>query len=92
MVLLDTESNVTVLGKVEPGTFSDGKAYYTDKWTEGGRTVLEEFIKGRRNRRRYFIRAKPHVGNGTCSNLQLKNIRQEIIAYGGEVRFKAKVN
>jgi len=84
---LDTESNVQ-FGEGGAGTFSDGKltTLINDRRC---RNVLEEFIKAGAPPE-ILYKSKPHVGTDILKTV-VKNIRQEIMAYGGEVRFKAKV-
>ncbi len=85
--LLDCESNVQ-FGEGGAGTFSDGKltTLINDKRC---RTVLEEFIKAGAPRE-ILYKNKPHIGTDILKTV-VKNIRQEIIANGGEVRFRSKV-
>ena len=85
--LLDTESNVQ-FGEGGAGTFSDGKltTLINDRRC---RNVLEEFIKAGAPPE-ILYKSKPHVGTDILKTV-VKNIRQEIITHGGEVRFKAKV-
>lgn len=85
--LLDTESNVQ-FGEGGAGTFSDGKltTLINDRRC---RTILEEFIKAGAPQD-ILYKSKPHIGTDVLRST-VKNIRQEIIAYGGEVRFQAKV-
>ncbi|NPV89237.1 MAG: hypothetical protein HPY50_00495 [Firmicutes bacterium] len=84
---LDTESNVQ-FGEGGAGTFSDGKltTLINDRRC---RMVLEEFIAAGAPPE-ILYKSKPHVGTDRLKST-VKNIRQEIIASGGEVRFKAKV-
>jgi uncharacterized FAD-dependent dehydrogenase len=84
--LLDTESNVQ-FGEGGAGTFSDGKltTLINDKRC---RTILEEFIKAGAPQE-ILYKSKPHIGTDLLKTI-VKNIRQEIIARGGEVRFKAR--
>ncbi|CFX42554.1 FAD dependent protein [Syntrophomonas zehnderi OL-4] len=84
---LDPESNVQ-FGEGGAGTFSDGKltTLINDKRC---RTVLEEFIKAGAPAE-ILYKSKPHVGTDILKTV-VKNIRHEIMAHGGEVRFKAKV-
>ncbi|MGI6435465.1 MAG: NAD(P)/FAD-dependent oxidoreductase [Syntrophomonadaceae bacterium] len=84
--LLDTESNVQ-FGEGGAGTFSDGKltTLINDKRC---RTILEEFIKAGAPQE-ILYKSKPHIGTDLLRTI-VKNIRQEIIARGGEVRFKAR--
>lgn len=85
--LLDPESNVQ-FGEGGAGTFSDGKltTLINDRRC---RLILEEFIKAGAPRE-ILYKSKPHIGTDLLKTT-VKNIRQEIIAHGGEVRFKAKV-
>ncbi|MGI6308936.1 MAG: NAD(P)/FAD-dependent oxidoreductase [Dethiobacteria bacterium] len=85
--LLDTESNVQ-FGEGGAGTFSDGKltTLINDRRC---RTVLQEFIKAGAPPE-ILYKSKPHIGTDLLKST-VKNIRQEIIAHGGEVRFKTKV-
>lgn len=85
--ILDTESNVQ-FGEGGAGTFSDGKltTLINDKRCA---LVLEEFVKAGAPKEILFFN-KPHIGTDLLRNV-VKNIRREIIANGGEVRFRAKV-
>ncbi len=85
--LLDTESNVQ-FGEGGAGTFSDGKltTLINDPRC---RLVLEEFINAGAPSE-ILYKSKPHIGTDLLKTT-VKNIRQEIIANGGDVRFKAKV-
>lgn len=84
---LDTESNVQ-FGEGGAGTFSDGKLTTLINDSRC-RTILEEFIRAGAPQE-ILYKSKPHIGTDMLKST-VKNIRQEIIAYGGEVRFKAKV-
>lgn len=85
--LLDPESNVQ-FGEGGAGTFSDGKltTLINDRRC---RLILEEFIRAGAPRE-ILYKSKPHIGTDLLKTT-VKNIREEIIAHGGEVRFKAKV-
>jgi uncharacterized FAD-dependent dehydrogenase len=85
--ILDPESNVQ-FGEGGAGTFSDGKltTLINDKRC---RVVLEEFIEAGAPHE-IIYKSKPHIGTDRLKET-VKNIRQEIIAYGGEVRFNARV-
>lgn len=84
---LDLESNVQ-FGEGGAGTFSDGKLTTLINDIRC-RTVLKEFIKAGAPLE-ILYKSKPHIGTDLLKII-VKNIRQEITAYGGEVRFKAKV-
>jgi len=85
--ILDTESNVQ-FGEGGAGTFSDGKltTLINDKRCH---VVLEEFVKAGAPQE-ILYKSKPHIGTDILKST-VKNIRQEIISCGGEVRFKSKV-
>src|SRR5690606_1323950 len=84
---LDPDSNVQ-FGEGGAGTFSDGKltTLINDKRC---RFILEEFIKAG-GPKEILYQSKPHVGTDRLVSV-VKQIRQQIIALGGEVRFQAKV-
>jgi uncharacterized FAD-dependent dehydrogenase len=84
---LNTESNVQ-FGEGGAGTFSDGKltTLINDKRC---RIILEEFIQAGAPKE-ILYRSKPHIGTDLLKST-VKNIRQQIISYGGEVRFRSKV-
>ena len=84
---LDTESNVQ-FGEGGAGTFSDGKLTTLINDSRC-RTVLEEFIKAGAPPEIHY-KSKPHIGTDLLKTT-VKNIREDIIANGGDVRFKAKV-
>lgn len=82
---LDPNSNVQ-FGEGGAGTFSDGKLTTNIKDTRIQK-VLEEFVKhGGADEILYL--AKPHIGTDKLRNI-VKNIRNEIISLGGEVRFQS---
>ncbi|MGE5544409.1 MAG: NAD(P)/FAD-dependent oxidoreductase [Bacillota bacterium] len=85
--LLDTESNVQ-FGEGGAGTFSDGKLTTLIN-DHRCRAVLEQFINAGAPPE-ILYKSKPHIGTDKLK-ATVKNIRKEIIAHGGEVRFKAKV-
>ncbi|MBP3781314.1 MAG: hypothetical protein ILA30_06590, partial [Selenomonas sp.] len=84
---LDERSNVQ-FGEGGAGTFSDGKL--TTRISDIHiQDVLEAFIAaGAPAEIRYLH--KPHIGTDLLRGV-VKNIRQEIIRLGGEVRFNAQV-
>ncbi len=80
---LNPESNVQ-FGEGGAGTFSDGKLTTGIK-DERCRTVLKLFHRyGAKDE--ILTDAKPHIGTDVLCGV-IKNIRNEIIALGGEVRF-----
>lgn len=86
---LDTESNVQ-FGEGGAGTFSDGKLNTQVKDPSGRiRYVLETFVKNGA-KEEILYDSKPHVGTDVLSVI-VKKMREEIIANGGEVRFRTKM-
>ena len=83
----DPESNVQ-FGEGGAGTFSDGKLTSRSKDPRGG-YVLEEFVKAGAPEEIAYD-AKPHIGTDRL-RVVVKNIRKEIIALGGEVRFETRL-
>ncbi len=84
---LDPNSNVQ-FGEGGAGTFSDGKLN-TNLHNEYIPVVLEEFIRcGAPEEIRYL--SKPHVGTDNLRTV-VKNMREKIIALGGEVRYRTTV-
>lgn len=85
--VLNTKSNVQ-FGEGGAGTFSDGKlttrikdhrcAYVLEKLVEAG--APEEIT----------YMGKPHIGTDILKNV-VKNIREKIKEYGGEVKFSSKL-
>lgn len=85
--VLDTSSNVQ-FGEGGAGTFSDGKLNTGTKDSRS-RNVLNEFvIHGAPNEILY--NAKPHIGTDKLKET-VKNIREDIIKLGGEIRFNTKL-
>lgn len=85
---LKADSNVQ-FGEGGAGTFSDGKLNTLVKDAYGlNREVLEQFtIHGAPSDILYD--AKPHIGTDILKNV-VKNIRNSIIGYGGEIRYNCK--
>ena len=85
--VLNPASNVQ-FGEGGAGTFSDGKL--TTRINDSHMSdVLEAFIKaGAPEEIRYLH--KPHIGTDLLRQI-VKNIRQEILGLGGEIRFGAQV-
>ncbi len=87
--VLDTQSNVQ-FGEGGAGTFSDGKlnTLVNDKLGRN-KFVLETFVKfGADSKILYDF--KPHIGTDVLKNV-IANMRNEIIALGGEFHFDSKV-
>ncbi len=88
--VLNPESNVQ-FGEGGAGTFSDGKLYSQIKDPlHHGRKVLEEFVKAGAPDEILYIN-KPHIGTFRLTGM-VEQMRQDIIALGGEVRFEQKVS
>ena len=83
---LNPASNVQ-FGEGGAGTFSDGKL--TSRVRDlRGRKVLEEFVKAGAPED-ILYKAHPHVGTDLLRDI-VKNIREQIIALGGEVLLTVK--
>lgn len=86
---LDENSNIQ-FGEGGAGTFSDGKLNTSLKDKNfRGRFVLSEFVKAGAPEEIMYI-SKPHIGTDRLKQA-VKNIRNEIISLGGEVRFCTKL-
>lgn len=85
--VLDTESNVQ-FGEGGAGTFSDGKLNTGTK-NSRARNVLNEFVLHGAPQE-ILYNAKPHIGTDKLRDT-VKNIREDIIKLGGEVRFNTKL-
>lgn len=83
---LDPESNVQ-FGEGGAGTFSDGKLN-TGTRDMRQRYILETFVKFGAPED-ILTNAKPHIGTDMLRNLVV-NMRHEIEALGGEVRFSSR--
>lgn len=83
--ILKEQSNVQ-FGEGGAGTFSDGKLNTLVKDHAGrNRFVLETFVNAGTSPDILYVN-KPHIGTDVLRTV-VKNIRQEIKALGGEVRF-----
>ncbi|MGH8353373.1 MAG: NAD(P)/FAD-dependent oxidoreductase [Pseudomonas sp.] len=86
---LNPESNVQ-FGEGGAGTFSDGKLYSQIKDPKHhGRKVLTEFVKAGAPEEILYV-SKPHIGTFRLTGV-VENMRQQIEALGGEIRFQQKV-
>jgi len=86
---LNPESNVQ-FGEGGAGTFSDGKLYSQIKDPQyRGRKVLTEFVKAGAPAEILYV-AKPHIGTFKLVGM-VENMRAEIEALGGEIRFGSRV-
>jgi len=87
--ILDTESNVQ-FGEGGAGTFSDGKVNSLVKDPSlRGHFVLNEFVKAGAPETILYDN-KPHIGTDRLQQV-VKNMREEILSLGGEVRFQTKL-
>ncbi len=86
---LHAESNVQ-FGEGGAGTFSDGKLYSQIKDPRHlGRKVMHEFVQAGAPEEILFA-AHPHIGTFKLVKV-VENLRAQIIALGGEVRFGQRV-
>ncbi len=87
--VLDSMSNVQ-FGEGGAGTFSDGKlnTLVKDKFGRN-REVLRIFVEAGAPDE-ILYEAKPHIGTDILCRV-VRNMREQIIAWGGEVRFEAQV-
>ena len=87
--VLNPESNVQ-FGEGGAGTFSDGKLYSQIKDPHfQGRKVLHEFVKAGAPEEILYV-SKPHIGTFRLTGV-VENMRHQIEALGGEVRFEQRV-
>jgi uncharacterized FAD-dependent dehydrogenase len=87
--VLNPESNVQ-FGEGGAGTFSDGKLYsQISDPKHYGRKVLTEFVKSGAPEEIIYV-SKPHIGTFRLVKM-VENMREEIQALGGEIRFEQRV-
>ena len=87
--VLNPESNVQ-FGEGGAGTFSDGKLYSQIKDPRYlGRKVMHEFVNAGAPRE-ILVEAHPHIGTFKLVKV-VENLREQIIALGGEIRFEQRV-
>ena len=86
---LDTECNVQ-FGEGGAGTFSDGKLNTMIKDKEHRKQeVLKIFVENGANESIMYVN-KPHLGTDWLRTI-VKNMREKIISWGGEVHFNSKL-
>jgi uncharacterized FAD-dependent dehydrogenase len=86
---LNPESNVQ-FGEGGAGTFSDGKLWSQIKDPRHlGRQVMQEFVKAGAPPD-ILVDAHPHIGTFKLVKV-VENLREQIIALGGEIRFEHRV-
>ena len=87
--VLDPESNVQ-FGEGGAGTFSDGKLWSQIKGPRHlGRKVMAEFVHAGAPGD-ILVEAHPHIGTFKLVKV-VENMRKQIIALGGEIRFGQRV-
>ena len=86
--ILDCEANAEY-GEGGAGAFSDGKLNSGIKDKESSRFVLETFVKFGAPEEILYLN-KPHIGTDRLRTT-IRNLREEIVRLGGEVRFRAQV-
>jgi uncharacterized protein len=87
--VLNPESNVQ-FGEGGAGTFSDGKLWSQIKDPRHlGRKVMEEFVRAGAPPE-ILVEAHPHIGTFKLVKV-VENMRAQIIALGGEIRFEQRV-
>ena len=86
--ILDEESNVQ-FGEGGAGTFSDGKLTTGIK-DNRIRKVLDELVMAGADES-ILYKQKPHIGTDVLRNV-VKNIREKIIASGGEILFNTRLD
>jgi len=86
---LNPESNVQ-FGEGGAGTFSDGKLYSQIRDPQHhGRKVLTEFVRAGAPEEILYV-SKPHIGTFKLVSM-IEQMRESIIALGGEIRFSQRV-
>lgn len=86
---LNTESNVQ-FGEGGAGTFSDGKLNTLVKDRDGRNGVVLETLVRFGAKKSICYEAKPHIGTDVLRKV-VRNLRNEIVRLGGEVRFRSLV-
>jgi uncharacterized FAD-dependent dehydrogenase len=87
--VLNPESNVQ-FGEGGAGTFSDGKLWSQIKDPRFlGRKVMQEFVKAGAPED-ILVESHPHIGTFKLVKV-VENLREQIIALGGEIRFGQRV-
>ncbi len=87
--VLDTQSNVQ-FGEGGAGTFSDGKLNTLVKDTFGRSKEVLSILVENGAPQKIMYDAKPHIGTDVLSSV-VKNMRNRILEWGGEVHFNSKV-
>lgn len=87
--VLDTQSNVQ-FGEGGAGTFSDGKLNTLVKDKSGRNKAVLSILIENGAPERILYDAKPHIGTDVLSKV-VKNMRERILSWGGEVHFESQV-
>ncbi|MCB1160863.1 MAG: FAD-binding protein, partial [Leptospiraceae bacterium] len=87
--IVNEDSNYC-FGEGGAGTYSDGKLYTRSKKKGNVRQVLEQLVAFGANKN-ILVEAHPHIGTNKLSGI-IRNIRETILANGGEVFFNARVS
>ncbi len=86
---LNLNSNV-LFGEGGAGTFSDGKLNTLVKDKDGrNKEVLKTFVKFGAGED-IVVDSKPHIGTDVLKQV-VKNMREEIVSLGGDIKFNAQV-
>ena len=72
------------------GTFSDGKLNTLVRDKEGRNGQVLRILAEHGAPERSLYESKPHIGTDILSQV-VKSMRQQILAWGGEVRFRTRV-
>ena len=86
--IVDSDSNYS-FGEGGAGTYSDGKLYTRSRKRGENSRVLGTFVQFGASDD-ILCDAHPHIGTDKLPKI-IENIRNAIIAHGGEVRFRTKV-
>ena len=87
--VLDPESNVQ-FGEGGAGTFSDGKLNTLVKDKDGRGHEVMKIFEEMGAPKEILYQQKPHLGTDVLIHI-VRNMREQIISWGGEVRFSSKV-
>lgn len=87
---LDPESNVQ-FGEGGAGTFSDGKLNTLVKEKHGRNREVLRILTRHGAPESILYDSKPHIGTDILS-LVVRRMREQILAWGGEVRFQARMD
>lgn len=86
--ILNEESNYC-FGEGGAGTYSDGKLYTRSKKRGSVQKMLQIFIRFGADKKIGYV-AHPHIGTNKLPQI-IENIREHIIACGGEIHFENKL-